>query len=69
MDQQLALYWLRATRDYLEAEQYKKLSSGDFDPSIRSMIAAVEDAIDHYDSEIKSYRNYDVFVEKGEFPW
>lgn len=69
MDQNLVLYWLIATKQYLEAEQHNKRLLGIFDPSIRSMITAVEDAIGHYDNEIKSYRNYDVFVEKGEFPW
>lgn len=69
MDIQEVLYWLRSTKLYLEAEQYKKMSSCESIYGIDHMLAAVEDAIDHYDSEIKSYRNYDIFVEKGEFPW
>jgi hypothetical protein len=69
MDQHLVLYWLIATKQYLEAEQHNKQSRGIFDPSIRSMIAAVEDAIEHYNREVESYRNYEEFIKKGEFPW
>lgn len=69
MDIQEVLYWLRSTKFYLEAERHKKMYSYESIAGIDRMIEAVDSAIDHYDSEIRSYRNYDVFVEKGEFPW
>lgn len=70
MDQQVTLYWLRAAKDYLEAEQHRKMYAlvCAYDLGLQQMINAIDSAIDYFDSEIQSYRNYQAF-EKEEFPW